>query len=68
MESSKSFLTSRTVWSSILVVVALALKFLGYELTQPDSQQLVDLITNIMTLIGGVMAIIWRIRATKKLI
>lgn len=66
MNDVKSALASKTVWGGILAVVApIAGHFLHVSITDVDTQQLADILSGLVTAIGGVLAIVGRIVATK---
>lgn len=68
MEGFKSALNSRTVWSGIIALAGAVLNAFGYELGAADSEALVEAIGGVMTAIGSVGAIFFRVKATKKIV
>lgn len=67
MEGVKSALTSKAVWGGIIAVGAGLAGLIGYQIAPTDQANLVDLLTSIAAGIGGVVAIVGRIVATKRI-
>lgn len=66
----KPILASRTVWSNIIGLIALALAAFGFDNALGDTQaqaQLVDHVLNVVAALSFVAAIIFRARATTRL-
>ena len=63
----KSALTSKGVWGGLIALAAGLLGLLGYTISSADQVQLVNLVAGIVSTIGGILAIIGRIRATKRI-
>lgn len=65
MEDVKGIIASRTVWMGILALVGVLANAAGYTFAPADQAALVDAISNIMTTVGAVGAIYFRVKATK---
>jgi hypothetical protein len=63
----KSVFASKTVWAGIVVVLATIAQFFGYEISAADQASIVVILTQAVTLIGGIVAIYGRITATRKI-
>lgn len=66
-DNTKSIWQSRSVWGGIIAVVAGIGALFGYSLRPEDAQQLVDAGIAFASLVGGILAIIGRVQATKKI-
>lgn len=64
---TKSMWASKGVWGGIIAVVASGAGIWGYTITPADQGNIVELITSIVALGGGALAIIGRIFASKKI-
>lgn len=68
MTDSKPALASKTVWGSLAVIISaiapLALRKLGVT-DSLDQQQLVDLASQALALLGGAVALFGRLTATR---
>ncbi|GAD55505.1 hypothetical protein [Limimaricola cinnabarinus] len=67
MTDYKSVFASKTVWAGIVVVLATIAQFFGYEISAADQASIVVILTQAVTLIGGIVAIYGRITATRKI-
>lgn len=67
MTSTEKWYKSKTIWASIVVVIATALGFFGIELASADQTALVELIIGAITAVAGFIAIYGRVVATKKI-
>jgi hypothetical protein len=65
---TKTLLASRGVWGGIIALLAFVAGLLGYTFSEADQRQLIDLIEPVMAGIGGVLAIIGRVWATKRIV
>ena len=65
MDDFKSLLASKTFWGGVIAVIAGILGFFGWTLSADDQQALIDLGVGIAASIGGVIAIIGRVKASK---
>lgn len=62
---NKAWYLSRGVWGSVVVILAMLLKSFGHEIS-PDLQgAMVDNAIAVVTVIGGVIALVGRVKATK---
>lgn len=67
MSGVKSMLASKGVWGGVVVVLSALLGMFGYQIGLEDQQALVDAVSNIGALAGGLFAIYGRISATKQI-
>jgi hypothetical protein len=58
---------SKAVWGGVIAVVASLLGIWGYSVTPADQASIVELVTSVVAAIGGVIAIVGRVMATKKI-
>lgn len=65
MLGAKPWYQSTGVWGSIMVLAAPVGALLGYKIAPEDVQQMVSIVTAGIELVGGALALIGRIRATK---
>jgi hypothetical protein len=63
--SSKPWYASRGVWGGVVTLLAVALGVLGYEVEEAEAQALVELAAGIAGAVGGILAIVGRIKARK---
>jgi hypothetical protein len=62
MNDTKPWYESIAVWGGLIACLSPLLRLLGYEV---DTVQATDLLTECGSLVGGVLAIVGRITATK---
>jgi len=71
MDNSKPWYLSKTVWGALIVIAATLLRLTGYDVSEADLQTIVDpvinVISNTMTAIGAVMALVGRFKANKQI-
>lgn len=74
MNGKKSIFSSVTIWGSVVAVLAGAAQLFGYTISPDDQAALVNLIqsgvtviTSVVTIAGGLIAIWGRVRATKRI-
>lgn len=67
MQTSKPWFTSKTIWSSIITVVASLGGLFGLSISGEMTTQLVDLIVLLITTISGLVAVVGRVNADKKI-
>jgi uncharacterized membrane protein len=67
MNSSKSFFASSTVWGGLVALIAAVLGAFGYGFAEADQAQAAEWITTIAGGLGGIVAIIGRVRASKRI-
>jgi hypothetical protein len=66
-DDPKPALTSRAVWGGVVAILAGGAGLLGYAVSPEDAGALTDLISSGAAVIGGMLAIIGRIRATRRI-
>lgn len=66
MNGWQSFFDSRTV-RALLVVVGVALGSLGVQFTEDDQAKTSELVVSIVSAVGGLAAIVYRVKATKQI-
>jgi hypothetical protein len=66
-DDPKSALSSRAVWGGVVAIVAGAAGLFGYAVSPEDVGALTELISGGAAVIGGILAIIGRIRATRRI-
>ncbi len=67
MDGFKSILESRTFWGAAVALLAGVLAIFHYSLSADDQAQLVDIIAGVGAAAGGLVAIIGRVLASKKI-
>ena len=67
MIDEKPWWESRTIWASIVAVLAVAAGYFRFEIVAEDQAGLVDAITSIIGAVAGVIAIYTRAKATTAL-
>lgn len=67
MTDLKPILASRTVWSSLVGLGCLIASILGVETRMIDQGALVEALLQVMTGLGFVGSVVFRIAATRKL-
>lgn len=67
LDQDKPWYLSRTIWASIVTVVAAGAGLAGLPLANVDNAMLTDAILQGVTAISGIVAIIGRIGATARL-
>jgi len=67
MTSTKSFLASTTIWGGLVAMTAAGLGFLGYAFGAEDQAQVVEWATGLAGMAGGLIAIVGRVRASKRI-
>ncbi len=67
MTSTKSFFASSTVWGGLVAVIAAVLGFFGYGFAEADQAQLVEWASTLAGIAGGLVAIVGRVRASKRI-
>ena len=63
----KNWYESRTIWSALVVLIAAIAGGFGYVVDEGTQGQAVDLILTVVTAVGGLLAIIFRTKATKQI-
>ena len=67
MNNFKGVLSSKGVWGGLIVVLSALLGMFGYSIGLEDQQAIVDAVSQLGAIIGGVLAIYGRITATKRI-
>lgn len=67
MIDTKSPLASKTIWGAVLMLVALVLNALGYDLTQEDQALVLEVVVTAVGGLGTLMAIVGRLTASRKI-
>ena len=65
MENVKSIFASRTVWASLVAVLALLASKAGYTVAGADQAAIVDAVMTVVGALSSVAAIYFRSKATK---
>ncbi len=65
MIDEKPWWQSRTIWASLVAVIAVVLGYFGYDIGGEDQAGLVEAISSGVAIVGSLIAIITRIGATK---
>ena len=67
MESSKAWYLSRTVWASLVTVAAAIGGLMGMSIGATDQALMTEALLQIVTAVGGVIAVLGRLSATEKI-
>lgn len=67
MNNFKGVLSSKGVWGGLVVVLSVLLGMFGYTIGLEDQQALTDAVSQIGAMVGGLLAIYGRIKATKRI-
>ena len=62
---NKPWYQSKTIWGGVIAAVAAGLGLAGLELGADDQQRLVEIAVSIAGMVGAVLAIYGRMRASK---
>lgn len=65
MNDSKNFFASKTVWGGLIAVAATVATWFGYGIGTTDQAGLVDGLVAIGGAVGGILAIVGRVMASK---
>ena len=65
MDDFKGILQSRTVWAALAALVGIVMSAFGYTVTDADQTQLVEAVGNVLSVLGSLGAIYYRVKATK---
>ena len=66
MDETKSWYMSKSVWGGMVAIVAAGLAAFGYTVGADDQSVIVDTVVAIAGGLGGVLAIVGRVKATKQ--
>lgn len=67
MVETKSLLASRTVWGGLIAILAAVLGGFGYTIATADQAQLVEWVATAGGIAGGILAVVGRVRASKRI-
>lgn len=67
MTEWKSWISSKGVWGGLIAVLSVVLGFIGLEISADDQAELINSLTMIGAAVGGVVAIVGRVLASKKI-
>ncbi len=67
MDGFKSILASKTFWGAALAIAAGVVGLFGYDLSAADQATLLDYAAGGGAMVGGVIAIVGRVVASKKI-
>jgi len=67
MTDIKPWWQSKTLWGAIVTIGSAALGLAGLELGETDREALIELLTSLGAVIGGVIAIFGRITARSRI-
>lgn len=67
MNESKSLFASKGVMGGVVAALAGVVGVFGYTITPEDQAALITLIPSIVAIVGGIVAMYGRIKATKKI-
>jgi len=67
MDEIKSWLTSKTVWAGIVAIIAALLGHWGYTFSGQDQTDFQNTVVPLITGISGIVAIIGRVVASKRI-
>lgn len=68
MLGSKPWYVSKTVWGSVVAILASVLGLWDFDMSAADQDRLVDMIVQLIGTAGGVLALVGRFRATRVLL
>lgn len=67
MTDMKPWWQSKTLWGAIVAIVSSALGLAGFELGDMDAEALTGLLTSLGAAIGGIIAIVGRLKAKSRI-
>jgi multidrug efflux pump subunit AcrA (membrane-fusion protein) len=67
MEEYKTLLASKTIWGGIIALAAGIAGLFGYSVHPADQATIVEVGTALASAVGGGLAVVGRIKATKKI-
>lgn len=65
MDETKPWYMSKTVWGGLIAVAAGAAGAFGYTIAPDDQAQIVDAVVAVATVVGGLLAVFGRVKASK---
>ena len=66
MDETKSWYMSKSVWGGLVAVAAAGLAAFGYTVGADEQSALTDIVVAVAGGIGGLIAIVGRVKATKQ--
>lgn len=66
MDDVKAWYRSRTVWGALIAILASLANLAGVEVTAAEEVELADIATGIAAAVGGLMALLGRIGARRR--
>ena len=67
MTDMKPWWQSKTLWGAIVTITSATLGFAGLELGEADAEALTGLLTSLGAAIGGIIAIVGRLKAKSRI-
>ena len=67
MNETKKWWESGSVWGGLIAAGAGIAGMVGYGVSEDDQQQLVALVPAAASTLGGTVAVIWRLSASKRI-
>lgn len=67
MTDMKPWWQSKTLWGAIVAIASSALGLAGFEFTEADAEALTGLLTSIGAALGGIIAIVGRLKAKSRI-
>ena len=67
MTDMKPWWQSKTLWGAIVAIASSALGLAGLELGEADAETLTGLLTSLGAAIGGIVAIVGRLKAKSRI-
>ena len=67
MTDIKPWWQSKTLWGAIVTVASVALGLAGLELGEADAEALTGLLTSLGAALGGIIAIVGRLKAKSRI-
>ena len=67
MPNTKSWLASKAVWGGLIAIVATVATWFGYGMSAGDQAGIVDGLVIVGGAVGGLLAIVGRVYATKQI-
>ena len=68
MIGSKPWYMSKTVWGSLVAIIASVLGLWDFDMSPADQDRLVEMIVQLIGTAGGFLALVGRFRATRLLL
>ena len=68
MNGTKPWYASKTVWGSLVAILAAVLGFWGVDVSADDQRRVTEMIVQATGAVGGLVALLGRFAATRKLV